>query len=211
MPSPTTSEPGAASNSAQQLLADSEFDEATFIGGDFTHADLRHKTFADCEFRELSAQEADFQHGSFENCRFVGCDLTMARFGDARLLDVEFIDCKLMGVDWSQVGGLVFEAGFERCVLTHCSFIGLTMKKARIQECKADEANFAGTNLEGADFARTNLRGAKFSDTNLTGADLSLAVNYDVNPSDNRLRKTRFSVAAALRVAERMGIVIPDK
>ncbi len=207
----TTTDSKLGPSSSQHLLDESEFDDATFVGGDFTAADLKNKTFSDCEFREISAQEADFQHSVFENCRFVGCDLTMALVANARFLDVEFVDCKLMGVDWSQVSGLVFAVGFDRCVLSHGSFIGLAMKNARVLDCRADETNFAGANLEGADFARTNLRSAKFSDTNLAGADLSLAANYDINPSDNTLRKTRFSVAAALVVAERMGIIIPEK
>lgn len=199
------------SNSIQDLLEGSEFDEVAFAGGDLVRASLRYKTFSDCTFQDLSAKEVDFAHSTFENCRFVGCDLTMALVADAKFLDVTFVDCKLMGIDWTQVGGLVFDVGFERCVLTHCSFIGLAMKNVRIVGSKADETNFAGANLEGAQFAESNLRGAKFSDTNLTRADLSHAVNYDVNPRDNTLKKTKFSVAAALGVAERMGILIPDK
>ena len=193
------------------LTEEDEFDEETFEGSDFRGATLRSKSFSDCEFRECSFQKADFRYSVFENCRLSGCDLTMALVADARFLDVEFKDCKLMGIDWSQVSGLVFSVGFTRCVLSHGSFIDLAMKNVRVIDCRADETNFSGSNLQGADFSRTNLEAAKFAGADLTRADLSQATNYAINPNDSILRDTRFSIGAALAVAKRMGIVVPGE
>ena len=194
----------------QRLLGDDDFDDETFRGGDWTGADLSGKTFFDCELLNLSAREVNLRDCVFEDCRFEGCDLTMAVIVGARFSDVEFVDCKLMGVDWSQVTGLTFSVSYQRCVLSHGSFMDLRMKNIKIIGCRAHETNFAGVDLTGADFADTDLLGAKFVDTNLSGADLSSASNYEINPGDNTLRKTRYSIEAALAMAERMGIVVSD-
>jgi fluoroquinolone resistance protein len=200
-----------SSNTDASILDQEEFDRATFVGGDFRAADLSDKTFFGCEFQKVSAPEADFRDSVFEDCRLIGCDLTMSLVTSARFLGVEFVDCKLMGVDWSQASGLTFSASFRGCLLSHGSFHGLAMKNARVLDCRAHEANFSGANLSGADFSRTDLYAAKFASTDLTRADLSLAANYEINPSDNVLRETRFSVSAALAVAQRMGIVVPGE
>ena len=196
---------------SQRLLDHDEFEIETFRGGDFAGANLSGKTFFRCELLKLSAKEVNLRDCVFENCLFAGCDLTMAVIAGASFRDVEFKDCKLMGVDWSQVAGLRFSASFLRCILSYGSFIDLRMKKIKIISCRAHETNFAGADLTGADFTDTDLHGARFVGTNLTGADLSKASNYEINPSDNTLRKTRYSPEAALALAERMGVVVPDR
>lgn len=195
----------------QRLLGQDDFEGETIRGVDCAAADFSGKTFYDCKLLNLPAREIDLSDCVFEDCRFEGCDLTMAAVAGASFRDVEFVDCKLLGVDWSQIAGLRFSVSYRRCVLSYGTFIELSMKKVRVIDCKAHETNFAGVDLSGADFAETDLLGAKFSGTNLSGADLSSASNYGINPTDNTLRKTRYSMAAALALAEGMGVVVvPD-
>lgn len=191
-----------------ELMADDEFDDKTFEGLDCGGANLGGKSFYQCEFRNLSAVEVDLSNCVFEDCNFDGCDLTMAVLKDVSLRGVQFKDSKLMGVDWSLAGGLTFAVGFENCVLSHGSFIDLRMKKTKFIKCRAHETNFAGVDLSGADFAETDLEGARFVGTDLSGADLSTALNYVINPNDNVLKKTRYSMEAALALASRMGVIV---
>lgn len=190
------------------LLGGDEFEDEAIEDLDCGGADLRGKSFFQCEFCSVSAIAADMSDCVLEDCQLHGCDLTMAVLKGASLRGVRFVDCKLMGVDWSLVQGLIFEVGFTRCVLSHGSFIDLKMKQTEFIECRAHETNFAGVDLTEADFSRTDLEGAKFVDTNLTGANLSTAEHYEINPDDNVLRSTRYSMEAALALASRMGVIV---
>lgn len=191
-----------------ELNAGDEFDSRTIKDIDGSLAELAGKSFYGCEFIGLAVMEADLMDSVFEDCRFLQCDLTMASLRGASLRGVEFNNCKLMGIDWSPAGGLTFSVSFDECILSHCLFTDLRMKDTKITNCKAHEASFAGVDLQGANFSGSDLRAVRFVDTNLEGADLSTAENYAINPDDNRLKDTKFSVEAALALASRLGVIV---
>jgi fluoroquinolone resistance protein len=114
-----------------------------------------------------------------------------------------------MGVDWTDVRGISFLVSFEACNLSHCTFADRKMPKTVFRECRAHEVSFSGVDLTKCVFAGTDLRDARFIDTVLVEADLSEAVNYDISPQQNRLRKTKFSQEAALELVAQLGIVVP--
>jgi fluoroquinolone resistance protein len=185
-----------------------EFDSITLKDIDTSLANFSGKSFYGCEFVGLAAMEADLSNSVFEDCRFYQCDLTMVSLLGASLRGVEFRNCKLMGIDWSPAGGLTFSVSFDSCILSHCLFTDLRMKDTQITDCKAHEASFAGVDLQGANFSGCDLRDARFLGTNLEGADLSTAENYMIDPGDNRLRDTKFSVEAALALASKFGVIV---
>ena len=47
--------------------------------------------------------------------------------------------------------------------------------------------------LEQASFNNCNLQGAIFNNTNLKSADLRTAINFNIDPEDNKLLKAKFS------------------
>ncbi len=190
------------------LNAGDDFDSAVIKNLDASHAEFAGKNFYDCRFEGLAIMEANFKGCTFEECSFSQCDFTMAQLRGAQLRGASFQNCKLMGIDWSPAGGLTFAVSFDACVLTHCLFSDLRMKRTRIADCKVHEATFSGVDLEGADFSGSDLRGSRFQETNLEHADLSSAHNYAINPDDNRLRDTKFSVEAALSLVSRFGIIV---
>ena len=53
--------------------------------------------------------------------------------------------------------------------------------------------DFTGTNLESAVFDDCDLENAIFEQTNLEKADLRSARNYTIDPTQNRLKKAKFS------------------
>ncbi len=192
----------------KRVIEQSDFEADEFVDQNWSALELGSKSFRDCTFRNLAASEVDLRGTLFEDCRFEGSDLTMAKVQQASFRDVEFDSCKLMGIDWSDVRGLTFSVSFTNCVLSHSSFINQRMRKTKFIRCKAHETNFAGVDLTGSDFTGTDLEGARFVGTNLTEADLSEATNYKINPDDNVLRKTRYSLEAALALASRLGVIV---
>ncbi len=192
----------------EELNASDEFDSVIIKDIDTSLGEFSAKAFYRCEFTGLSAMEVDLSDTVFEDCRFLQCDLTMASLRGASLRGVVFRNCKLMGIDWSPAGGLTFSVSFEACNLNHCLFTDLRMKDTLITDCKVYEANFAGVDLQGANFSGSDLQGTRFWESDLKQADLSTATNYAIDPTDNHLQDTKFSVEAALVLAAQLGVIV---
>jgi uncharacterized protein YjbI with pentapeptide repeats len=193
------------------ILAADELDGETIEDLDCGGADLSEKVFRRCRFERVRLVEAVCTAARFEDCTFARSDLTLLKVERAGFHDVRFVQTKLMGVDFSGVKRLAFAPTFEGCVLTYATFAGLKMRGVRFDDCKADEASFAGVDLTGAVFASTDLTNAKFIDTVLVDADLSTSWGYRISPQQNKLQRTRFSDDAALALVEALGVIVPDR
>jgi uncharacterized protein YjbI with pentapeptide repeats len=188
-----------------------DFDGETIADIDASGLDLAEKSFRRCRLERVRLTEASLRAATFEDCDVVQCDWTLAVVKNAAFRDVRFVQSKLMGVDWSSVKRLTFVVRFERCILTHASFVGNKLRGTRFVDCTATEANFVEVDLTEAVFAGTDLAGAKFIDTVLVDADLSEARNYSISPAQNRLRRTRFSEEAALGLVAELGVIVPGR
>lgn len=192
-----------------ELVRDPDWQDATFSELEVSAVDLGGKSFQRCVFRKVRLAEANLRRCTFEECEFDGCDLTMAVIEGAAFREVAFLRSKLMGLDWTRVRGVAFVVSFTECNLSHCTFADRNMRETVFRECRAHDAVFAGVDLTRAVFTGTDLRGARFMDTILVEADLSEAVNYEISPQQNRLRKTKFSQEAALALVADLGVVVP--
>jgi fluoroquinolone resistance protein len=202
-----TSDPSSASL-RQRLTSENDFEDEVFTSGTLPGLDLRRKRFARCRFEAVAMNEAQLQSVILDECVFVRCDLTMAKVAECSFRDVRFEQTKLMGVDWSAARDLLFDVSFEGCVLSYGVFANRKMRKVQIIDCVAHEADFTGADLSESNFAGTDLRDARFSRTKLMKADLSTAHSYRIHPSENVLKKTRFSMEAGLDALATLGIIV---
>lgn len=191
-----------------RLTSEHDFEDEVFTGGALPGIDLRRKRFARCRFEAVAMNEAQLQSVVLDECVFVRCDLTMAKVAECSFRDVRFEHTKLMGVDWSAARDLLFDVSFEGCVLSYGVFAGRKMRKVQVIDCVAHEADFSGADLSESSFAGTDLRDAVFQRTKLVKADLSSAHHYRIHPSENMLKKTRFSMEAGLDALATLGIIV---
>lgn len=196
------------SRAQARLLAEDEHDDDAFVGISCPKLDLRGKRFTGCTFEGLHAPEAQLESAVFSDCTFVRCDLTMARVAECSFRGASFERSKMMGIDWSLARDLIFDVSFDTCILSYGSFVKRRMREVRIVGCTAHETDFSEADLTSADFSRTDLRDARFSRTNLTRANLSSAEHYRIDPTENTLKGTRFSVEAAMALVATLGIVV---
>ena len=73
------------------------------------------------------------------------------------------------------------------------------------------DVDFRETDLSQADFAGTNLCDSLFLATDLTEADLSQARNYQIDPSQNTVRKAKFSLPEAMSLLYGLDIVLVEE
>ncbi len=166
--------------------------------------------FEECVFKECQFNESLFRSCRFSDCVFDGCALSLAQLRYCSMTLVEFRECKCVGVNWATVEGTALTKGapfgFEKCTLTHATFMGMTLTGLQLVECEAGGADFRQADLTGADFGRTNLTDALFDQTNLTKADFRYAKNYAIDATRNTLTKTRFAMPEALALLHALNI-----
>ena len=151
----------------------------------------------DCTFAETA-----FSDCRFSDCLFEASDLSLATWRYCTMRLVEFQQAKCVGIDWTRVTGSSLTRGtpfaFDRCVLTHTTFLGMKLQKLQIKDCEAGGADFREADLTGADFGRTNLKDSLFQNTNLSKANLQAAKNYHIDPTANTLTGAKFKLPEAM-------------
>ena len=198
------------------LLSDetAEYEDQTFDGLALGGEEVRAKEFAGCVFVGCSFLETAFSACRFVDCEFVRCDLSLCHVEDCSFTSVKFIDSQAIGVNWTEASwparGLFNAIGFERCAISHSTFIGLGLRRVVIVDCVARDADFAEAELTQANCAGTDFKDSRFLHTDLTEADFTGASNYAIAPNLNVLRKTRFALPEAMSLLYGLDIILTE-
>ena len=115
-----------------------------------------------------------------------------------RFQDVQFIDCKIIGGAFFKCDRTFFSASFKNSLLHYCNFSDLHLKNGSFSGCRLRECHFNNTQLTGANFDETDLTGSLFHNCDLSNANFSKAINYDIDPRTNKIKKAKFSLPEAL-------------
>ena len=114
------------------------------------------------------------------------------------MLGLRFDACNPFGIDFS----------FDHCQLKHSSYFELKIRKTRFISCQLEEVDFAHSDLSEALFDNCDLRGAVFDQTTLVKTDFRSAVNYIINPEQNKIKKAKFSLSGVSGLLNKYDIVI---
>ncbi len=189
-------------------------EDRTFEGLALDGGEICAKEFAGCTFTSCSFLEARFMACRFVHCSFLRCDLSLCRIDDCSFTGVKFIDSRVIGVNWTEASwpalGLYDAIGFERCAISHSTFVGLGLRRVRIIDCAAHDVDFAEANLTEATFTGTDFQDSRFWHTDLTAADFTGATNYAIAPGLNVLRKARFSLPEAMALLYGLDIILTE-
>jgi len=191
----------------QAYYADQVFKEVHLERGQLISSE-----FYDCVFIRCLFVESVLHNCRFVNCAFQQCDLSLVQVPESTFSSTRFENSKVIGVDWTQADwpttGLGNPVGFFKSVISHSTFIGLSLRGIQIRDCVAVDVDFREADLSQADFAGTDLSKSMFGNTNLTEADLSRARNYHIDPGQNVLGQAKFSLPEAMSLLYSMDIVL---
>ena len=178
-------------------------------------AHLTSNEFHDCAFAACSFVETIFQNCRFVNCVFQHCDLSLVQVPNCSFTATRFERSKVIGVNWTRAHWpatrLWDSICFSRCAISHSTFIGLNLQRVQIQDCVAVDVDFRDADLSQADFSGTDLSESLFLTTDLTGADLSRARNYRIDPSQNVVKKAKFSLPEAMSLLYGLDIILVEE
>lgn len=185
-----------------------DFSEQSFSPGDPGPDGWGGHLYEYCRFRNLDLGGTSLAEANFMDCVFVDCNLSNVSLHRTKLNNVRFEACKLTGVDFGACSSFGFQVAFERCGLDLAIFLNQNLKKTSFAECLLKEAHFLHCDLTEALFDRCDLTNARFAESNLTKADFSSSDHLRLNPDDNQLKKTRFSLHNLPGLLEKYDIVI---
>ena len=170
--------------------------------------------FFDCTFKGCSWVQTTIRNCTFNSCTFIDCDLSLLGIPQSIFSAVSFQDCKLVGVNWTLANWSSSRLGvpitFDKCAISHSTFIGLSLPEIQITNCVAENVDFRDADLTQVDFSGTDLVDSLFLNTQLTSADLRRARNYNIAPDKNLLKGTRFSLPEALALLYNLDIILDE-
>jgi uncharacterized protein YjbI with pentapeptide repeats len=170
-----------------ELICDKEFTNSNFSEINLD-CDYEACIFTNCNF-----SKANLRTISFSECEFIECDFSNAKLDETAFKDIHFKNCKLLGLRFDSCNPFLLAFNFTNCTLNFSSFYQLNIENTRFMNCKMQEVDFAETNLTKVLFDNCDLKKTIFENTNLFKANLSTALNFDINPVRNNIKKAKFS------------------
>lgn len=170
--------------------------EKTFEKTDFIKTALPRGEYESCVFRYCNFADVNLSEFKFFECTFIGCNFSMANLTKTAFRDARFTDCKMLGLRFDLCNSFTFSVSFDNCTLDHSSFFKTSMKKAALKNSKLHEVDFTQCDLTGAVLFNCDLLRATFDNTVLEKADLRMSFNYSIDPTNNRIKKAKFSLQA---------------
>lgn len=179
-----------------------------FEGIDFAHTAPTESEYQDCTFQNCNLSGIDLSGIRFIDCEFIDCNLSLAKMIDTVWRDVIFKNCKMlgMGFDVSNRFGLAFS--FDGCTLDHSSFHNTKIKNTLFKNTHLKEVDFSQADLTGVIFDNCDLKNAAFDQTIIEKADFRTAVNYSIDPDNNKIKKAKFSILGLTGLLEKYNIEI---
>ncbi len=179
-----------------------------FIGEIFTQSRLPKGDYDHCVFERCEFANAFLDNQNFIECQFLDCNLSNANVAHSIFNEVAFVGCKMIGLKLETCNDFLRSFSFKDCSLNLASFYGMSLKNISFVNCKLVEADFTEADLTGSCFDDCDLQRAIFMNTQLGQADFRSAYNYQFDPSQNHLKKTKFSKEGALGLLSKFDIEI---
>lgn len=171
---------------------------------------LSSQTFERCTFRKLNLSKQSLNSATFVNCTFIGCNLSAAEIKNTTFNDVHFQECSVSHLDFGKCNPFGFHVDFQNCQLDYSIFLNRNLKKTTFSDCTLREAHFLTCDLTGSIFKSCNLELAKFAGCTLSQVNFATSFNLRLDPDDNTLKKTKFSLYNLPGLLAKYDIIITE-
>lgn len=200
---------------SKNIASNETYSEVHFKRIELTGAKITNAEFEECRFSHCDFSETIFRACRFVDCEFEDCSLKMLNLDGTVLAGSRFLRCNLIGVDWTHANWGEWQSKmkaleFMECELKYALFGGIELKKFKLQNSFAQEANFSNASMIEADFAGTDFLGAIFHKCDLTKANFVGAKNYAIHLNNNKTKGTKFSLPEAVRLLHYLDIKLID-
>lgn len=166
--------------------------------------------YENCNFYNCDFSNANFSDFKFIECRFEACNISLLKLNATAFREVTFQDCKMLGLHFEDCNPFGLALAFENCSLNHSSFYKLKIKNTIFKNSQLEECDFTEADLSHSVFENSNLLCAIFEQTNLEKCDFRSAINYSIDPENNRIKKAKFSAIGLYGLLHKYDIEIEN-
>lgn len=187
----------------EQIHLHKTFDKVIYTGQKVSSREFENCIFQHCDFSNTA-----FLSSTFMDCEFINCNLSMLELPSSSLKNVVFKNCKLLGIAFDACDDFLFQVTVDNCLLDFASFANKKMPRTRFSESSLKEVSFVGTHLKQSVFENCDLTRALFNRSDLTECNFTTAINYQIDPEFNVLKKARFSLQGIPGLLEKYDVTI---
>jgi fluoroquinolone resistance protein len=184
------------------------FEQQLFKKQDYSETALPKGEYDTCNFRECNFAGSDLTGIRFMDCTFQGCNLSNATVAKSSFREITFKECKMLGLHFEKCDQLGMTVRFEACQLDHSSFYQVKLNHTPFLQTSLREVDFSESDLKNTVFDQCDLLNALFDHTNLERADLTTALNYAIDPENNRISGAKFSLPSVVGLLHKYKIEI---
>lgn len=162
--------------------------------------------FENCHFEGLTFGEMDWRNTRFENCTFERCNLVGVRWTGARLHGVDFKECTVDRLRWSTLSPQFLNLSLHECQATGGDWSDLDLKGCKLIDSNLSACDFSGADARNVDWSGSKLTEVIFHRSDLREGDFRTAIEWNIDPQENRVRDARFASNNLEGLVGRMGI-----
>jgi len=177
------------------MFETNDYWEEEFIECDDKNLDSIY--FDNCTFLKCNFSKSIFNNCKFTECTFMNCDLSLSTLKNSIFNDVSFENSKLLGISWSSCDE-PFDVRFNSCNISQNSFHRLDLRQIKFINSIIKDTGFEECNLERALFDNCNLEQTIFIKNNLKKSNFETSKNYLIDPKENDIKNSQFSLPEAL-------------
>ena len=155
--------------------------------------DVNFKEFENCIFENCDFGHCAFVAVTFTNCVFNNCNLSGTKINHTAFRTVTFNRCNISEVNFAMCDKLIFEIGFNDCVLDFSKFYTLKIKGTTFINCSLIAVDFMQADLTGVIFDNCDLYRSEFHQAIANKANFLSSRNYTIDPEKTKIRKAIFS------------------
>lgn len=184
------------------------FADQQYLKIDYTQTPLTKGHYDNCVFSQCNFKGGYVDNILFTDCQFIDCDLSNSNIAHTQFNTVAFKKCKLVGVRFDRCDQNLLQISLAHCNASLACFYAMQLPNTAFVHCNLQQTDFELANLSKASFANCNLQNAIFSQTNLNQANFTTAINFDIDPSNNQVKKAQFSLGGLVGLLKKHDIVI---
>ena len=174
-------------------MMDAYFEERVYKRIDYTKKGIIKGKYDNCTFQNCDFSNVHASNIGFVECEFINCNFSNTIVANTAFKAVKFVECKIIGVKFNECESFLLSLYFKGCQLNLSSFYQLNLQNTNFLTCSLQEVDFTETNLSKAIFDNCDLYKAIFEQTRLEKANFITAFNFNINPSENSIKKAKFS------------------
>lgn len=173
---------------------------------------LEDQTFLECEFHRCQFLTSQIRRCLFRSCKFYNCVFVGNEWDFSSMISGGFYSCVCVGINWEQLrtktraNETVGEA--QNTFFKYCSFFQMNLNKFHFETCRFQESYFEECRLRESCFEQVEFDKTQFRSCDLRKADFRGAVNYVMDPTQNRMQDARFSFPEVIHLLDGLGIRI---